>query len=118
MIVDPILEDSINEDCVIKALKRLISKADTDAEELEQNLVSLQTELACVDMEEWSEMCCSTLRDKIKGLEGSLRRLRNKSANATQLRLSIPMKPAEKIEDILKDLLRKHYPEKDQVSFV
>ena len=118
VIIDVIEENALNEKSCIQVLRIQITKADTEIDELEQNLVSLQMELACIEDEEWHEICCKALRDKIDGLDISIRSLRNKSQNVTELQLSMPREPAEKIEDILKALLRKRFQEKDkQVSY-
>jgi len=46
VVVDVIEEDALNEKSCIQVLRILITKADTEIDELEQDLVSLQSQLA------------------------------------------------------------------------
>ncbi|KAJ0042120.1 hypothetical protein Pint_17833 [Pistacia integerrima] len=62
---DAIEEDATNEKYCIQVLRILITKADTEIDELEKDLVFLQNELAGVEYEEWFEICCNALRKQI-----------------------------------------------------
>ncbi|VVA30286.1 PREDICTED: GLYMA_03G133900 [Prunus dulcis] len=111
---DLIEEDAINEKCCIQVLKILITKADTEIDELEKDLVALQSELAWAEHEEWSEICGSALREKIVWLDISTRNLRSKDENNNDVQLLMHREPTDNIHDILKALLRKYFPEKDE----
>ncbi|XP_021833164.1 uncharacterized protein LOC110772962 isoform X4 [Prunus avium] len=111
---DLIEEDAINEKCCIQVLKILITKADTEIDELEKDLVALQSELAWAEHEEWSEICGSALREKIAWLDISTRYLRSKDENNNDVQLLMHREPADNIHDILKALLRKYFPVKDE----
>ncbi|KAH0972136.1 hypothetical protein GBA52_024292 [Prunus armeniaca] len=111
---DLIEEDAINEKCCIQVLKILITKADTEIDELEKDLVALQSELAWAEHEEWSEICGCALREKIAWLDISTRNLRSKDENNNDVQLLMHREPADNIHDILKALLRKYFPEKDE----
>lgn len=95
-------------------LKILITKADTEIDELEKDLVALQSELAWAEHEEWSEICGCALREKIAWLDISTRNLRSKDENNNDVQLLMHREPADNIHDILKALLRKYFPEKDE----
>ena len=95
-------------------LRIQIAKADMEIAELEQNLESLQTELSFVEDEEWPEILTKGLRDKIDELDMSVRSLRNKSQIVSELQLPIHREPAEKLEDILMAIMRKHLQEKEK----
>ncbi|XP_044506062.1 uncharacterized protein LOC123225834 isoform X3 [Mangifera indica] len=62
---DVIEEDATNEKYCIQVLRILITKADTEIDKLEKDLVFLQNELAGVEYEEWFEICCNALRKQI-----------------------------------------------------
>ncbi|CAL8169536.1 unnamed protein product [Prunus armeniaca] len=111
---DLIEEDAINEKCCIQVLKILITKADTEIDELEKDLVALQSELAWAEHEEWSEICGCALREKIAWLDISTRNLRSKDENNNDVQLLMHREPADNIHGILKALLRKYFPEKDE----
>ncbi|KAK2651945.1 hypothetical protein Ddye_011801 [Dipteronia dyeriana] len=100
---DVIEEDALNEKYCVQVLRILITKTDTEINELEKDLVSLQNELAWVEYEEWPDICCNALRKKIDSLHISVRNLRNKDKNNMGVHLSI--KPAESLHEIIKALL-------------
>ncbi|KAI9161657.1 hypothetical protein LWI28_019432 [Acer negundo] len=100
---DVIEEDALNEKYCIQVLRILITKTDTEINELEKDLVSLQSELAWAEYEEWPDICCNALRKKIDSLHISVRNLKNKDKNNTGVHLSII--PAESLHEIVKALL-------------
>lgn len=106
MVVDVIEESSLDEKACIQVLRILIRKADTEIDELEKDLVSLQTELAIAEHKEWPEICCNALTDKIDCLDISIKSLKSKSENDIGIQLSMHREPAEKIHDILRKYLR------------
>ena len=112
--IDIIEETALNEKACIQVLRIQIAKADMEIAELEQNLESLQTELSFVEDEEWPEILTKGLRDKIDDLDMSVRSLRNKSQIVSELQLPIHREPAEKLEDILMAIMRKHLQEKEK----
>ncbi|KAL5767473.1 hypothetical protein ACOSQ2_014256 [Xanthoceras sorbifolium] len=107
---DVIEEDALNEKYCIQVLRILITNADTDIDELEKDLVFLQSELAWTEYEEWSDICCNALRKKIDCLYISLRNLKSKDKN--DMEVPVSMKPAEHLHEIVKALLRDHFQEK------
>lgn len=96
-------EDALNEKCCVQVLRILNMKADTEIDELERDLVYLQSELAWAEYDDWSRVCCSALRKKIECLDLSIRSLRNE--NDVDIHLIIHREPAERIHEILKTLL-------------
>ncbi|KAK1576217.1 hypothetical protein Q3G72_011960 [Acer saccharum] len=100
---DVIEEDALNEKYCIQVLRILITKTDTEINELEKDLVSLQSELAWAEYEEWPDICCNALRKKIDSLHISVRNLKNKDKNNMGIHLSI--KPAESLHEIINALL-------------
>ncbi|XP_024186631.1 uncharacterized protein LOC112191512 isoform X2 [Rosa chinensis] len=111
---DVIEENALNEKLCLEVVGRLIAKTDTEIDELEKDLVTLQSELAWAKHEEWSDTCCGALREKIAFLDGSLKNLRNKDENNIEVQSLMHTEPAESIDEIMKDLLRKYVVEKDE----
>ncbi|PON88381.1 Nucleic acid-binding, OB-fold containing protein [Trema orientale] len=107
---DVIEENALNERSCIQVLRVLIGKADTEIDELEKDLVSLETELAFTEHEGWPEIWCSVLSDKMDCLDISIKSLKSKSKNDIGVQLSTHREPAEKIHD----LLRKYLQEKEK----
>ncbi|TXG48690.1 hypothetical protein EZV62_024565 [Acer yangbiense] len=107
---DVIEEDALNEKYCIQVLRIGITNADTEIDELERDLVFLQSELAWAENEEWSDICCNALRKRIDCLYISLRNLKSKDKNNMEVPLSA--KPAESLHEIIKALLRDHFQEK------
>uniref|UniRef100_A0A803P747 Rho termination factor-like N-terminal domain-containing protein n=1 Tax=Cannabis sativa TaxID=3483 RepID=A0A803P747_CANSA len=107
---DVIEERALDEKSCIQVLRILIRKADAELDELENDLVSLQTELAFAEHEEWPERCCNALNDKIGCLDIAIKSLKSKSENDIEVQLSLHREPAEKIQD----LMRKYLPENDK----
>lgn len=114
LVVDVIEEDALNEKSCIQVLRMLITRADTEIDELEQNLVLLQSELACAEHEEWSELCCNVLREKINCLDISLGSLRNTDEGDIEVQLLMHIEPAERVHEIVRALLRNYFPENDE----
>ncbi|XP_041024484.1 uncharacterized protein LOC121265084 [Juglans microcarpa x Juglans regia] len=111
---DVIEEDALNEKSCIQVLRMLKTRADTEIDELEQDLVLLQSELACAEHEEWSELCCNALREKINCLDISLRSLRNTDESDTEVQLLMHVEPAERVHEIVRALLRNYFPENNE----
>eukprot|EP00257_Ricinus_communis_P023613 XP_015583643.1 uncharacterized protein LOC8284764 [Ricinus communis] len=102
---DAIEEDALNEKYCIQALRILITEADTEIDKLEQDLISLQSELAWIEDEEWSQICSNALREKINCLDISIKHLMNKDKNDVEVHLLMHTQPIETLNEILKDLL-------------
>lgn len=107
VIVDVIEEDALNEKYCIQVLSILIAKEDTEIDELEKELVSLQSELAWAKCEEWPHICCNALREKIESLQTSVRSLMSED-----IAVHLLLKPAESLHDIMKALLSDFFQEK------
>ncbi|OWM67265.1 hypothetical protein CDL15_Pgr000717 [Punica granatum] len=103
--VDLIEENVQNEMSCVQVLRILIAKADAEIDELEKCLVSLQCELAGEEHEEWYDVCCDTLKEKIDFVNKSLRSLRSNAGDCASDPLSMHREPAEKTHEILKRLL-------------
>ncbi|XWS43112.1 hypothetical protein CRYUN_Cryun16bG0074100 [Craigia yunnanensis] len=111
---DMIEENALNEKSCIQVLRILITKADTEIDELEKDLVLLQSELAWAEHEEWSDFCCHALREKINCLDISIRKLRNKDENDIEVYLLMHTEPAEKLHELVKALLKSFCHEKNE----
>ncbi|CAL0326639.1 unnamed protein product [Lupinus luteus] len=106
---DVIEEDMLNEESCIHVLKILITKADTEIEGLEKDLMSLQNELAWAEYEKWPEICCGTLTERINLLDLAINTLKkNDHANDTEVQLLLD-KPAETVREIVEALHRDHF---------
>lgn len=111
---DVIEEEALNEKYRVRVLRILIKKADTEILELEQDLLSSQTELAWVENEEWPDVCCNALREKIDFLDISIKYLRNKDKNDIEVRLLMYTQPVETLDEILKALFRNYICKRDK----
>uniref|UniRef100_A0A6N2K0I5 Rho termination factor N-terminal domain-containing protein n=1 Tax=Salix viminalis TaxID=40686 RepID=A0A6N2K0I5_SALVM len=111
---DVIEEAALNEKYCVRVLRILIKKADTEILELEQDLLSLQTELAWVDNEDWPDVCCNALREKIDFLDISIKNLRNKEKNDIEVRLLMYTQPVETLDEIMKAVFRNYICKKDK----
>ncbi|KAF2289370.1 hypothetical protein GH714_035446 [Hevea brasiliensis] len=109
---DEIEEDALNERYCIRVLRILIRKADTEIDKLEQDLISLQSELAWVENEEWSQICSNALKEKISCLDISVKSLRNKDKNDVEVHLLMHTQPVETLHEILKALLVNYFYKK------
>jgi hypothetical protein len=114
VVVDVIEEDALNEKSCIQVLRILITKADTEIDELEQDLVSLQSQLALAEHEEWPELCCNALTEKINCLDISIRSLKNTDENDIEVQLLMHKEPAERVHEIVRVLLTNYFQEKDE----
>ncbi|KAI3677908.1 hypothetical protein L6452_37182 [Arctium lappa] len=106
---DEIEEKALNEKSCIQVLRILISKADTDIIELEEELMDLLSQLACTD-EEFSNMLSMSLRVKIDILDLSIRKLKDDTGDF----LSTSREPAESLNAILKSLFCRYLQKKDE----
>lgn len=113
-IVDVIEEDALNEKDCIQVLQILITKDDTEIDELEKDLVFLQSELAWVEYDDWSETCCKALTQKLDCFSLMVWTLKNRDKNDIDVCLLIHRKPAKRIHEIIKDLLDDYFQEKDK----
>ncbi|KAL9398323.1 hypothetical protein Peur_007284 [Populus x canadensis] len=111
---DVIDEEALNEKYRVWVLRILIKKADTEILELEQDLLSSQTELAWVENEDWPDVCCNALREKIDFLDISIKYLRNKDKNDIEVRLLMYTQPVETLDEILKALFRNYIRKRDK----
>ncbi|XVE95903.1 hypothetical protein REPUB_Repub02eG0175500 [Reevesia pubescens] len=111
---DMIEENALNEKSCLQVLRILITKADNEIDELEKDLVLLQSELAWAEHEEWSDICCNALRAKINCLDISIRKLRNKDENDIEIYLLMHTEPVEKLHEIVKALLKSFCHEKNE----
>ncbi|KAK4281909.1 hypothetical protein QN277_013353 [Acacia crassicarpa] len=93
-------EDALNEKSCIQVLKKLIIKEDAEIEELEKDLLSLQNE-----HQNWPEICCNALTEKINWLEVSIRSLKNDRADNDRIQLLLHNGPAGTLDEILKAAL-------------
>ncbi|TYH87999.1 hypothetical protein ES332_D01G156900v1 [Gossypium tomentosum] len=116
--IDMIEENALNEKSCIQVLRILIAKADTEIDELEKDLVLLQSELVWAEHEEWHDICCNALRAKINCLDISIRKLRNKDENDIEVYLLMHTEPVEKLHEIMKALLKSFCNEKHEQDVV
>ncbi|XP_024982015.1 uncharacterized protein LOC112518523 isoform X2 [Cynara cardunculus var. scolymus] len=97
-------------DCLLlMVLRILISKADADIIELEEELMDLLSQLACTD-EEFSNTLSMFLRVKIDILDLSIRKLKDDAGDF----LSTSREPAESLNAILKSLFCRYLQKKDE----
>uniref|UniRef100_A0A5B7B8Q9 Rho termination factor N-terminal domain-containing protein n=1 Tax=Davidia involucrata TaxID=16924 RepID=A0A5B7B8Q9_DAVIN len=114
--LDVIEEGALNEKFCMQVLEVLITKADTEIVELEEDLIILQSQLALAD-EEWSTICSAALREKIDCLGISIQSLKNENVQDQQdIGDCLPMhkKPAERMHEIVKTLLGNYFQPKDE----
>ncbi|KAF3647246.1 putative glycerol-3-phosphate dehydrogenase [NAD(+)] 1, cytosolic-like [Capsicum annuum] len=98
--LDIIEEDALNEKCCVQVLEILITKADTEIAELEDDIVMLQSQLDRTD-EKWLDKCVAALNEKIDHLSSSITALKNENVQASGVHLQTNRKPSEKIHEIL-----------------
>ncbi|XVF75755.1 hypothetical protein PTKIN_Ptkin13bG0212600 [Pterospermum kingtungense] len=111
---DMIEENALNEKSCVQVLKILITKADIEIDELEKNLILLQSELASAEHEEWYDICCNALRAKINCLDISIRKLKNKDENDIEVYLLMHTEPAEKLHEVVQAQLKNFFHEKNE----
>ncbi|XP_038880996.1 uncharacterized protein LOC120072646 isoform X2 [Benincasa hispida] len=102
---DVIEENAMNEKYCIQVLKILIRKADADIDDLEENLVLLQCDLAWTESRNQFEACCTALRENIDFLDHSLKSWRQSDHINTNDQLPLHRQAAEKLYEILKPFL-------------
>lgn len=85
----------------IRVLRILITKADTEIEELERDLLLLQKELACFEHEKWPDICCGVLSERISQLDVAIRTLKNDYADEAEVQLLLDSEPAGTLHEIL-----------------
>ncbi|CAI9301379.1 unnamed protein product [Lactuca saligna] len=103
-------EAAVNEISCIEVLRILISKADTDIIELEDELMDLLSQLACTD-EEFSNMYSMCLRKEIDFLDRSIRKLKDDAGDYLS---TTTRKPAESMLDMLMSLFHRYIQKKDK----
>lgn len=108
--VDVAEEAAVNEISCIEVLRILISKADTDIIELEDELMDLLSQLACTD-EEFSNMYSMCLRKEIDFLDRSIRKLKDNAGDSLS---TTTRKPAESMLDMLMSLFHCYIQKKDK----
>ncbi|XP_052728131.1 uncharacterized protein LOC108332045 isoform X2 [Vigna angularis] len=122
--VDVIEEDALNMESCIRVLRILITKADTEIEELERDLLVLQKELACFEHEKWPDIFCGVLSERISQLDVAIRTLKNDCADEAEVQLLLDSEPAGTLHEILAQYLdvnvlspvvnvTEHAPDKD-----
>lgn len=82
----------------IRVLRILITKADTEIEELERDLLLLQKELACFEHEKWPVICCGVLSERISQLDVAIRTLKNDCADEAEVQLLLDSEPGTRHE--------------------
>ncbi|XP_027914722.1 uncharacterized protein LOC114173899 isoform X2 [Vigna unguiculata] len=108
----------------IRVLRILVTKADTEIEELERDLLLLQKELACFEHEKWPDICCGVLSERINQLDVAIRTLKNDCADEAEVQLLLDSEPAGTLHEILAQYLdvnvlspvvnvTEHAPDKD-----
>ncbi|XP_057467659.1 uncharacterized protein LOC130757028 isoform X1 [Actinidia eriantha] len=113
---DLIQENALNEKSCIQVLRVLITKANTEILELEEDLITLQSQLAWTD-EAWSDICSAALREKIDCLDILIRSLKNTNVQDEHdfgVCLLLPREPAETMHEILKALPGNYFHQKDE----
>ncbi|ESW34154.1 hypothetical protein PHAVU_001G129400 [Phaseolus vulgaris] len=102
---DVIEEDALNMESCIRVLRILITKADTEIDELERDLLLLQKELACVEHEKWPDICCGILNERINQLDMAISTLKNDCADEAEVKLLLDSEPAGTLHEILAQYL-------------
>ncbi|KAF8043929.1 hypothetical protein BT93_A2034 [Corymbia citriodora subsp. variegata] len=111
---DLLEENAANEMACIQALQILVRNADDEINELEKHLVCLQSELACMEYEEWPNICCNALEEEIDYFCVSLKYMRSSDQDDSGAHLNVNEEPAERTHDMVKALLRSYCHEKKQ----
>jgi hypothetical protein len=105
---DEIEEDALNVESCVQVLRILLTKADTEIEELEKDLMCLQNELAWSENENWPEICCSALTERINWLDVAVTNLKSDHADGADMQLLLSSEPAETLHEIVKALHKDH----------
>lgn len=106
-------ENALNEKSCVQVLRILITKADIEIDELEKDLILVLSELAA-EHEEWYDIYCNALREKINFLDISIRKLKNKDENDIGVLLLMHTEPAEELHEILEAQLKSFSHEKNE----
>ncbi|KAF9596010.1 hypothetical protein IFM89_006937, partial [Coptis chinensis] len=113
-MIDEMEEDALNRKYCTDVLRRLIAKADTDIEELEAEVLVLETELAGAENNNYTDfidLCCEVLGEKNKTLELSISSLKNENnpndGNDNVVHLVKDTEPVQTIPEIIKALISK-----------
>ncbi|XP_057506295.1 uncharacterized protein LOC130789534 isoform X1 [Actinidia eriantha] len=117
---DVIQEKASNEKSCIQVLRVLITKANTEILELEEDLITLQSQLAWAD-ETWSDICSAALREKVDCLDILIRSLKNTNVQDEHdfgVCLLLRRESAEKMHEILKALLENYFHQQDEQSVI
>lgn len=114
-------EEALNQKYCTEVLRRLISKADSDIEELEEELLLFETQLEwakqnkCTDV---FEICCNDLGERINFLEASICSLKSKNnhddGSNIAAKSQITTEPVEKVFEIIKSLLSNGIQDKNE----
>ncbi|XP_047323817.1 uncharacterized protein LOC124927453 [Impatiens glandulifera] len=102
-------EDILNEISCLQVLRILITNANTEMAQLEEDLVSLHCELVLAD-DAWYEKCASTLQQEIKSFDISIPKLKNSIEKGE---LEFDLEPAKGMHEMLKVLLRDDLPQEN-----
>ncbi|CAJ2671522.1 unnamed protein product [Trifolium pratense] len=105
---DEIEEDALNVESCVQVLRILLTKADTEIEELEKDLMCLQNELAWTENENWPEICCNALNERINRLDVAVTNLKSGHADGADMQLLLNSEPAETLHEIVKALHKDH----------
>jgi len=103
---DDMEEDAKDEKCCVQVLRCMITNADNEIEQLEMNLASLQNELAWTENENWPEICCNGLTEKINQLDVAVNTLKSGHADDAEVQLLLDSGPAERLHEIVKALYK------------
>ncbi|GFY98196.1 hypothetical protein Acr_12g0007370 [Actinidia rufa] len=113
-------EKASNEKSCNQVLRVLITKANTEILELEEDLITLQSQLAWAD-ETRSDICSAALREKIDCLDILIRSLKNTNVQDEHdfgVCLLLRREPAENMHEILKALLENYFHQQDEQSVI
>ncbi|KAL9232598.1 hypothetical protein vseg_007693 [Gypsophila vaccaria] len=101
-------EDVKNEDACVQALRHLITKADTDIADLEDELAILRCQRKWAEADELRnpfEVCCAAFKHKINSLTSVVQKMRNGVDTSDFFR------PTERIHDIIDALISSNFTE-------
>ncbi|KAF5201410.1 Sap-like protein bp-73 [Thalictrum thalictroides] len=109
-LIDVIEEDALNQKCCIEVLQKLVSKADTDIEELEGELLVLQTQLQWAEHNKNADpfdVCSTALGEKINSYKRLTSSLKNKDLDEHDIAIQseIDSESGKKLHEIIKSLL-------------
>ena len=105
---DEIEEHALNVESCVQVLRILNTKADIEIEKLENDLLCLENDLACTEHENWPEICCSALTERIDQLDAAVTTLKSDRTDGTTVQILLHSKPAETLREIVKALREDH----------